>query len=477
MHRYLARYTLAQKLLASSLAFLLPLGLLLWFAVSAYNSDINRARTERAAASSLQSLRALAELLPVHQRYQYLALRKRPTNDPGPTAAAIDEAFKSLQASPGVLNRDRLKKAVEEWQALRSADALMGADDSYARHQMLRTEVRNYLREMADSGGLVLDSEIESYYLMDVAALSMPQMQSDLADVLISIDRDLVHGSGSDSDLATFTAYKSLPDWEAPARLREKLATALKQDLQVRGANTRLQQRITPLSAKYGNAAEAFADGLAGLNPTDGRAVAASLKNGEALYVAGSELWQASAEGLIARLDARISSLWWTRLGCVLLSLLAAGFATWLVRIVSRSLSQPLQRVAEASGRIAAGRLDEAGEILGERELLGSDYLPAWTRDETWRLVDSSRAMIRDLKALLNQVQVSGVQVTGSTTQMSAAVAQLEGTVTEQATSTTEIAATSNEIYATVADLARTMETVTRMASEAAALKPSLRRG
>ena len=57
MNRYLARYTLAQKLLASSLAFLLPLGLLLWYAVSGYNTALDAARRERVGAGALEPLR------------------------------------------------------------------------------------------------------------------------------------------------------------------------------------------------------------------------------------------------------------------------------------------------------------------------------------------------------------------------------------------------------------------------------------
>jgi methyl-accepting chemotaxis protein len=476
MNRYLARYTLEQKLLASSLAFLLPLGLLLWFAVSGYNSALSLAKKEEAGARTLPVLRTLAELLPLHQRVQYLALRRLAGNAGlENTARSIDAAFAELKAHSAGLNPDLLAKAADKWKSLRSEEASLLPDDSYSRHQDLRDAVQNLFRDLGDSSGLVLDSEIESYYLMDAAVLSLPRMHNDLSDVVNSIDRDLLHGSGA-MDIATFNVYSSKPDWTDPARLRAKVATALEQDKRARGANTSMHTRLTPLVTAYASASDAFVDGMASLNPSDVKASAALLRKGEAMSAAGSALWKAAAAELLVRLDARISSLWWRRLGAILLSLLAAGFACSMVWIVSRNLSRPLERVVEAAGQIAAGRIGEAERALSEDEverLLGTANMPPWTRDETWRLVDSCRVMIRDLKTLLQQVRVSGVQVNGSATQMSAAVAQLEGTVSEQAASTGEIAATSKEIFATVTDLAKTMEAVTLMGSEAVTLADS----
>jgi methyl-accepting chemotaxis protein len=477
MNRYLARYTIAQKLLASSLAFLLPLGLLLWYAVSGYNSAIDLARKERIGAGMLPALRTLGELLPLHQRCQYLALRGLAGNEGMERAAkGIDQAFAALTARNAAVNREAASKAAADWQALRSEGSNLAPDDSYMRHQALRTVVQNLFRELADASGLVLDSEIGSYYLVDVAVLSLPQMQNDLSDVLISIDRDLVHGSHSQTDLASYTAYSTRPDWADPGRLRDKAATSLRHNKEEHGADTSLQKRLPPLVSAYGSAADAFVDGMATVKPSDVPSAAALLNKGEALAAAGSALGKAAAEELVVLLDARISSLWWRRLGCILLSLLAAGFASAMVWVVARNVSVPLQRVAETAGHIATGRLDEAERGLTEAEmerLLGSAHMPEWTQDETWRLVGSFRTMIKGLKDLLQQVQLSGVQVKGSATQMSASVAQLEATVTEQAASTTEIAATSREIHATVTERARTMETVTRMAAEAAALADS----
>ncbi len=161
---------------------------------------------------------------------------------------------------------------------------------------------------------------------------------------------------------------------------------------------------------------------------------------------------------------------------CVLLSVVAVFVAGSLLWVVARNLSRPLGRIAETTGQISAGKLDEAEQSLSDAEierLMGTATKPVAARDEMWRLVEGNRTMIRDLKALLQQVRMSGMQVNGSTTQMAAAVAQIEATVSEQAASTNEIAATSKEILATVTDLARTMETVTGMASEAAQLADS----
>ena len=456
MRPFLARLRLAHKLLISSLGFAVPLTLLLYYVVSAFNVNIRTAEAEAAGTRSLASLRELAELLPVHERG---------TGDAGGVASEIDGALARLSAE-GNADRALLDKVQSEWRALKAARGLT-PEESDTRHQSLREATATLIERLSQTSNLVLDPALDSYYLMDVAVLVMPKAQGDLQDVLVSIERDLTRGGG--------TRDRKL-DWLTLTHVRDKLAVSLRENRRSGRISPSLQGRMPALVAAYEAAQNAFMTRLSRANQTDPQSVAELGKAGQALAEAGSALWRGSIEELGKLLETRGAVERGNRFIALALSLLSVGLAVGLLLTIVHNVTRPLARVAEIAGEIASGELQRAEARLSEGEvgkLLGAAEIPADARDEVWRMFRAFRTMTHGLASLLGEVRSSGSQVSGSANTMAAAVRELEATVAEQASSTNSVAATSNEIYATVKNLAKTMDTVTRMAAEASQLADS----
>jgi methyl-accepting chemotaxis protein WspA len=479
MHTFLARYRLAHKLLISSLAFALPLAVLLYYVVSAFNANIRMAESEAAGTRSLAALRQLAESLPVDERLSHFALQGKATaDDLGRLRGEIDGALDRLRAA-GNVDRELLARIGDEWRAVKAARDLT-PEESDTRHQSLRDGTQRLIKRLGDSSSLILDPSLDSYYLMDVALLSMPKVQEDLSDVLFSIQRDLARGSGTQNELMSFNSAASKLDWAAFTHIREKVDFALRENKRSGRLSASLQARMPPLLGAYDAAQSALMEKLGAVNPADPQSVAELNRAGQALWDAGSALWRGSTEELRTLLERRTATQKRNRFVALALSLLAVGLAAGLVLLVTRNATRPMERVAEIAGEIAAGRLRQAEARLADdevRRLLGVTEIPPEARDEAWRMFQAFRTMTHGLASLLGEVRNSSSQVSGSANHMAAAVRQLEATAAEQASSTSSVAATSNEIFATVKDLATTMDTVTRMAADAAELADSGMRG
>jgi len=94
-------------------------------------------------------------------------------------------------------------------------------------------------------------------------------------------------------------------------------------------------------------------------------------------------------------------------------------------------------------------------------------------RDEIGVLADGFNRMTDELTALVGHVQQSGVQVNTSVTEIAATAKEQQATANEIAATTTEIGATSREISATSKALVKTMNDVSTVAEQSAALAGS----
>ena len=453
MNRYLARFTLAQKLLIGGAGFALPLAILLYYTVAGFNRTIRDAEAERAGLEAMNSLRELAELVPLHQRLAAYDLGRA-----GQAAKQIDVAFERLGRTRGAIDRKLVAGALEHWRRLRESQGA-SPEETDPRYTELRETITRAIKRLADDSGLVLDPELESYYLMQVAVVFMPKIQDDLADVLLSVRRDLPKGGGA---LAFATRLSTL-DWAELEHIRET----------ARSATAGMQSRIPQLIEAHAAATSAFLSKAGAVNLEDAASIEELYASGDRLLAAGSSLWQASCEEAGALLNARVAEARTRRLVALLITLTSVTAAAGLMLSVARNTVRPLEHVAAVAGEIAAGRLKQAQRGVSEdqlRAVIGAAAVPGWARDESWRLLVGFRGMCGSLHALLGDVRQSGVQVMGSATQIAAAIRQLESMVGRQAASTRQAEATSKEIYATVEELAQRMESLSEMASDAVKL-------
>nr|WP_277396998.1 methyl-accepting chemotaxis protein [Paraburkholderia sp. Ac-20342] len=137
-------------------------------------------------------------------------------------------------------------------------------------------------------------------------------------------------------------------------------------------------------------------------------------------------------------------------LALALIVAVLAGY--WLLRAVT----VPMAKVLRVVDVIRTGDLTQR--------------LQLHRQDEIGALEAGFNRMTDELTALVGQAQKSAVQVTTSVTEIAATSREQQATANETAATSTEIGATSREIFATSRDLLRTMNEVSEVASQSAAL-------
>jgi len=482
MKNFFRKLSLSQKLLLSSLAFVLPIAVLLVFVVSGFQHNINFAQKEIYGSILIRRLAELSELTARHQR-----LLAAPNREPGRLAAtekALDAALEALAAeverSGALVQVDAasLKLAeleflspaalVEDWRNLKSQGAAMEPMESALAHTAMLDTLQGLIKRIGEGSNMVLDPSLDSSYLIDVAVAALPAAQGRLCEVL-----QLLQTGGSSVDRSRLLPFAVILRDIDRGTIKDSLAAALRENKNFFGVSPSLQENLPPLAAQYESALRISTNALFSLAQNSAADPAAFMPLGKTTSAAGARLWQATLAELEVLLQKRIAAFRRQLLAALSLCLLALVISGACVLFISRGITKPLSHVIAAAGDIAAGNLCRARSGLcaaGDGLCAGDAGGQPSSRNEIDQLFQAIAAMIEKLESLLSQVQKSGLQVNVSSTEIAASVRDLQATVAEQAAATSQVNATSRGMSHTASDLDETMGMVTSIARDAADL-------
>jgi PAS domain S-box-containing protein len=200
-----------------------------------------------------------------------------------------------------------------------------------------------------DQSNLILDPDLDSYYLMDVTLLGLPQTQDRLAAVLAFGAAILNRQTISNTERQQLAIYATMLKEADLDRIVGSLQTALNEDVNFYGSSASLQGRVPPALKEYSDAAERFislTNHLMGLEKSDVTAVeyvAAGSKAREASF----KLWRIAAEELDTFLQTRIEYYEQRRARSLMVAALALLAAVGFVTFITKSISGPLRKQAD----------------------------------------------------------------------------------------------------------------------------------
>ncbi len=402
----ISKMRITTKLTISSLAFTLPIAVLLYFMIAGVNASIRFSAMEYYGDAYQRPLANLLEAVPAHGRLLALQAAGQPGLG-GELSAAIRRtapAVKDLEAvdkahggdlqvtDEGLALRQRshlkVSRLKAQWGALRG----LSRPDPQA-HAALLQDVRDLIAHVGDPSNLILDPDLDSYYIMDMTLLALPQTQARLAGIL---DFGLGTLRGEPLSEAQRRQFMVMAAMLREADMQRVLASAkvsLSEDQNFYGVSPSLQAALPPRLAAYEQATSDFLALLDALADQDapGFAPAAFLAKGEAALAASFALWSTAVDELDTLLQVRIDDYKTTRLVslvCTGAALLAAGL---LVLLIGRSVTRPLGQVQAYAQAVADGDLNVRvqGRFGGE---LGA-------------LAAHGQAMVAQLKARLGFAQ------------------------------------------------------------------------
>ena len=400
-----------------SLLFIAPLTLVLTFYIFSVNDRIEFAQKEIDGDAYLRPLRQLFEHTLNHSIFvhDYVSGNTSLKDKILAGQAQIDRDFERL----GKVNRElgASLNASERFSALRTNWRNLKAETLGFEAKVSDDHLKNFIADtralialVGDTSNLILDPDLDSYYLMDAVLLKLPEYQFLVAQTTFLGEHALRHQSLSAEERSRLVArlvelgglvqtYLKGTDNglelafrnNSPGTLRAILEKPRREFITVTGArfDTLHREFIGQLSDTYriylGGKAQSIT-----IHPQTYRAAAA-------VALAGSfELWDRCIDELDALLRARIDRFTRTKylveiatlLGLLLAAYLWTGFYMAVLRTVS-SLDEASQRMVSGHvpDTIALENRDELGRVALSFNNLAAQLRVEWTqaREESSR--------------------------------------------------------------------------------------------
>jgi len=221
----------------------------------------------------------------------------------------------------------------QEWEDLEGGLAGQTTENSDKAHAHLTADVRTLIAHAGDTSNLILDPDLDSYYLMDATLVALPQTQDRLAGIEM-LGQELLRsekiGDAHRMKLAVAAALLKEADVD---RTMADVQTSLNEDQNFNGTSQSLQRNLPLASQEYSRATEALLDLMRRISDTPGTPVAEAqfAAAASAARKASFGLWRSGVQELDGLLQMRIDGLARLRLWALVLTTLAlltsvAGF-------------------------------------------------------------------------------------------------------------------------------------------------------
>ncbi|MGH6634719.1 MAG: methyl-accepting chemotaxis protein [Gammaproteobacteria bacterium] len=370
--RLLGQLALKWKLAVVVSALSIPIVVLSYFLVAEKNRNINFAQKEVYGVAYNVPLRRLQQHLTEHRGMSnaYLsgdsAFKEILVNKQTDIEAALQLVAEMEQKYGALLGTSTKWQAIKtEWDKLNDG-AFASATESFEQHTVLIRSVLDLVTHVGDTSNLILDRELDSYYLMDAVVNKLPPLVEALgvlrgksagvaAARTLSVDQKVGLGRAKDHASEALDASRRAMNvaFEKNELLRPQLSSrthalslASKQFLDL------IEQRLEQAAVIDLTASEIFTTGT--------QTIEAALRLYDASAAALTELLQ----GRIARLNKDK----YVDLGlagfCLLLAIV-------LVALVVYDIKQPFERVGEFADSLAAGNLDNDIKVSNRKDEAG----------------------------------------------------------------------------------------------------------
>jgi methyl-accepting chemotaxis protein len=442
------------KLVAVALSFTVPLVVTTYFLIEEGNIKIEFAEQEKRGITYLRPLSELLNHVELHR-----TLVRHDDDQRARAEALVDADFDELLRVDDELGDELLTDEAElsergrgsslpsrmqdSWEAAKIASSVEESEEAHAR---LVEDIRALIVHVGDSSKLILDPDLDTYYIMDALLIREPAVVDqlfDLGDTLDAID------AAEPDDRA------ALEDTLLSTRvLLDANTTGLEDDLEAAfvevdnfSHHEGLEPALTPLLDRALESTRAVTESTA--VDADREEYDAAIR--EAVD-ANAALWTALLDQENEMLDIRIDGDHGRRRVALLAVGVSLLFSILLTLWVARRMSRNIGDVASAARRLATGE-------LGARA-------PVRTSDEIGTMATSFNAMAENLDRLVTQLTAASEEVASSATQLNSAAEELAATTTEQSAAVTQASATTEELARASASIATTVEDVAARTDE-----------
>ncbi len=478
------------KLALIAALFIIPMGVMLTFMIHNLNKNVIDFARQELRGNEYQ--RPLEDILDAVTRHQLAVMRVTDgdvsfAGQVSQQASQADRAFDALDAVDarlgvaleftaeglGKLGRGHARASAIrlKWNDLKSRAATLAPAESASRHASLIEDVNLMIKHSGDKSKLILDPDLDSYYLMDVTLMALPQMQNRLGEIIKYVDPILKRKAATSDERVQFAVYAALLQDSDVNRVKSSIESSFKEDPnpEYYGISPTLHNGLDGPLKQFNTDSDVLLGMLRKMGAADG-----TLVDRKEFWDAGHKtldtslgLWRSTAIELDNMLKIRLKDKTGERTDQIAMVCAALVVALAFVSLITRSITRPL---AEAV------RLVEA---VSNRDL--TVRMVTDSRDEIGRICRAFNTMVEQLSSSIQSIGDNAQSVASSSHELSAVSGEVSANseetaaqgrvVADAATQVSRniqtVATASEEMSASISEIARNASQASRVATQA----------
>ncbi|HEY3426354.1 MAG TPA: ATP-binding protein [Negativicutes bacterium] len=387
--RNLKNAGIAVKLIAIAVSFALPLTVLLVFMIKGINENIQFAELEIKGNFYLQSLETVLQAVGVEERLEYLQATGKNISQEALAVAsartqqALDQLAETDQqlgttlqfTVEGLEKRNRLYASVpavrQKWEAIHLLkEKEQNPDRIISVYGALRADIRAMITHAGDNSNLILDPDLDTYYLMDVSLLALPELQNQLTSLVLLFEKYQGKEIPSINERLYLAGVQYLLR-ESIDRINQSIKNAITEDPNFYGVQPTLMTTIEPALRDFNRNAEKLITLLQQITAAPAGTVIDSdiaetvLQTRETSFT----LWHTVVPELNTMLSRRTDYYRNQMIGALVMAGAALFIAAAFVFLMTRTILTSLHNLQRKAREIAAGNYEARTEVTTGDEL------------------------------------------------------------------------------------------------------------
>ena len=478
--------SILQRLLLISASFLLPISVLLYFTIDGIQDRIDFAVLEKQGNTFQKPLEKILKALLIHKNAAITVLAGDAASNAivAKEQGVLDSALRTLEGmdkelgsvlqftQDGLSKRKRddakIDNLSKKWDQLRKSWQTLSVDICKAEHDNLIKIVRTMITHLGDTSNLILDPDLDSFYMVDVSLVALPQAQERISTLLSLYSSAVKSGSKKEEDKTALTAQLTLFSQSDIDRIFASIETALNEDNNFYGKSETLHKNLPSPTEKLKKSTDNFVKLLTNIKPEQfTKADPKILEAGNDCLEDSFTLWDICSNELEELLNKRIAKFKYDRFYSLLLSALALSLSFLLVWYIGKGITGPIRTSSARLDKLASGDLASVVEIQGQGELgaMSQSLSKAVSGMNNAIVLISSNAQ-KLIHSSSNQRQVSRGMVANAT-ETSAQANAIASAAEEVSVNIQSVAGAAEEMGATIREIAKQAQQAAQVANEA----------
>ncbi len=447
--RYLHKFALV------FLLFLIPLGVLLTLFFTNMNKNIQFGEQELRGVEYIAAVRQILEHIPQHRgmtaaylngdgSFEAKIMEKR---------SQIDQQFSRLREVDAKLasalkTEGKIDALLAGWENIKQNSMNMLPSESLNSHNQLVTEVIELISHIADTSNLILDSELDSFHLVEAVVSHLPLLTDTMGQA-----RAIGAGAAANSSLHPQRKLRLAVLMDRVSVSNQQLDDALSQAI---SKNKDIASQLNNFDKlTLTKISEFFAILDKELLATDIiNADAAKIFNaGTDAITAAFKLYDAILPSLNTILEARVENAKASENLSMMISVVITLLIAYLFMGFYGTVMDSIKNIMHAADQLAAGDLTTRIQLQA--------------RDEMKQIADSFNKMTSQFANVISQISSSSQQVAASSEELSAVTEQTSQNIYQQQSQTDQVATAMNEMTATVQEVSQNIANAANAAQEA----------